>query len=417
VTSMDASTHTADASPPSFDPDRPVLFHPLVRLPEDEQVTIGRADIDSYLIVPLDGAEAIGRLEAGMTPRATADWYLSVYGETLDVMDLLVGLAAYGFLRSTAPSADAVARPLRWQRLGAVVFSVPFLLGYAALVVAAVLVTIAHPDLRPTYRHVFFTEYYSVIELVLFVAAVPQLLLHEAFHALAGRRLGLHSSLSIGRRLYFVVLETSMDGLVAVPRRRRYLPILAGLLADLLVVSALTLAADLDRGSDGGFGGLGQVCLAIALAVWLRIAWQFTFYLRTDIYVLITTVLGCVDLQNAAKQRVINQFHRLRGRPELVRDLTDWHPADQKASRWYAWLIVVGYAVSITTLFLAALPIVVRMTIGVLERFTGGDFTGSELADSIVMTGFVAIQLAVAVALAVRERCRRAAPSETTDAA
>jgi hypothetical protein len=408
---LDASAAISDAEPPRFHPDLPVTLHRLVRLPEGDQVTIGRPDVDSYIIVSLDGAEAIRRLEEGRTLRETADWYLATYGDPLDVMDLVQGLATSGFVRSA--SEDAVpAAALRWRRLGSMVFSWPLATLYTALIAWAVLATAVRPELLPSYRHVFFTEYYSVIQLVLFAAAVPQLLLHESFHALAGRRLGLRSRLSIGRRLYFIVLETSMDGLVAVPRRRRYLPILAGLLADLLVVSALTIAADLNRAPGGGFGGLGRVCLAIAFAVWLRILWQFTFYLRTDIYVLITTVLGCVDLQNVAKQRVRNQVNRMLGRNAKSVDSSGWHPADEKASRWYAWLIVVGYATSIATLILAAAPIAIRMTVGVLERFTGDGASGPELLDSVVMTGFVALQLAVAGGLVVREHRRRHRPSQ-----
>jgi hypothetical protein len=386
-------------------PDHPLTLHPLVYLPEDDQVTIGRADIDAYIIVPADGAEVIRRLEQGRTPRQAADWYLSTYGEPLDVMDVVSALADSGFVRSADEPLTATA-PVRWQRLGRIVFSRPAAALYLALTAWAVLATVNHPDLLPSYRHIFFSDYYSVIELVLFVAAVPQLLLHEAFHALAGRRLGLRSRLSIGRRLYFVVLETSMDGLVAVPRRRRYLPILAGLLADVIVVSALTVTADLTREADGRFGPAGRVALAFAFAVWLRILWQFTFYLRTDVYVLITTVLGCVDLQGVTNERIREQVDRRLRRDRPPVDRGRWHPADERASRWYAWLVVIGYTVSITTFVLAAVPIAVRMTLGVLERFTGREVSGAELLDSIVVTGFVALQLAVAAAVFVRERRR-----------
>ena len=49
----------------------------------------------------------------------------------------------------------------------------------------------------------------------------------------------------MSHRLYFVVFETVMDGLVIVPRSKRYLPMLSGMLADLLIVCALTLIAGL----------------------------------------------------------------------------------------------------------------------------------------------------------------------------
>src|SRR6202044_958767 len=113
----------------------------------------------------------------------------------------------------------------------------------AALVIGWIVATIRTPDLLPENHNIFFTKYISIIELVTFLGQFPLLLLHESFPAVAGRRLGLKSSLSIGRRLYYVVFLTNLDGLVTVPRRKRYLPMLAGMLADVLVASILTLIA------------------------------------------------------------------------------------------------------------------------------------------------------------------------------
>lgn len=42
---------------------KPVLFHPLVYLEDGDDVTIGRADIDSYAVFPPDGAQLVRWLE------------------------------------------------------------------------------------------------------------------------------------------------------------------------------------------------------------------------------------------------------------------------------------------------------------------------------------------------------------------
>ena len=81
------------------------------------------------------------------------------------------------------------------------------------------------------------------------------MLCHEAFHAPDGRRLGLNSKLSIGRRFYYLVFVASLDGLVAVPRRKRYLPMLAGMVLDVLVAASLTVAASA-LASTTGVGAL-----------------------------------------------------------------------------------------------------------------------------------------------------------------
>jgi hypothetical protein len=387
---------------------RPLLLHKLVYLVDGDDVTIGRPDTDSYAIFPPDGAELVRRLEAGVTPHEAARWYEAEYGQSVDIDHVVAAVSELGFLREPDEMSAAIA-PVRWQRLGKALFSPPAWVAYGAVVIWALLAVVLSPDLLPTYHSIFFTQYFSIIELTLFAGAFPLIVLHESFHALAARRLGVRSRLRFGHRFYYVVLETALDGLVAVPRRKRYLPILAGMLADTLVLSALIIAASLTRGPGGALSAAGRVCLAFAFATLLRLAWQFLFYLRTDLYVLITTVLGCVDLHETAKRMLRHRFSRLLG---LGRQPTDeWHPADRRAAQWYSWLIVVGYAVSAAMIILVAAPIAYWMFSGALGRLTGGSrASGLQLLDSAVFLALNFQQVALTAWLTIREqRLRRKA--------
>ncbi len=389
-----------------YDQDQPVVLHPLVYLTDGDEITIGRPDIDSYGIFPTDGAELVRRLAAGETPRAVERWYETEYGESADLEHVLAALDELDFIVS-ADETPAGSAPVRWQRLGAALFSPPAWIGYAALLTWAAIAMLRSPELLPNYRNLFFTDYYTVIELVLFAGAVPLLILHEAYHVLAARRLGVRSRVSIGRRLYYIVLETSLDGLVAVPRRKRYLPILAGMLIDLLALAALTVIADLNRGPDGTFTLAGRICLALAFATVLRLVWQFFFYLRTDLYVLMSTLLGCVDLHTTAKRLLTNRASRLLGRHDRIHDETLWHPVDRRAAQWYSWLIVAGYTFSIATFLIAVAPAVYRMFAGAITRLAGNATTGGETFDSVVFLTLNLAQILLTVWLAVRERRQR----------
>ncbi|WP_434444910.1 hypothetical protein [Lentzea sp. E54] len=386
-----------------FDPDRPVPLHELVFLEDGDEVTIGRPDVDSYGIFPAEGADLVRRLVAGDTPNQAAEWFERTHGESVDIEDVVAALDELDLIRGSGETV-AVKAPVRFSGLGSALFSPVAWVVYALISGWALWAMIVTPDLRPTYRHIFFSDYYTVIQVGLFVAAIPLLFLHESFHALAGRRLGVRSRLRIGRRLYFIVLETSLDGLVAVPRRKRYLPIVAGLLADVIGIAACTIAADLTRHPDGALSGPGRFLLAVAFAALLRVIWQFFFYLRTDIYVLVSTVLGCVDLHGAAKQLVRNRFRRLAGRPET--DESVLHPVDRRAARWYSWLVVVGYTASLTTFVLAGAPVLYHFAAGVLGRLTGDAVPTTQLLDAIVFGGMAIAQCAVLGWLMVRERVR-----------
>ncbi|MBC3841472.1 hypothetical protein GXW82_17850 [Streptacidiphilus sp. 4-A2] len=223
--------------------------------------------------------------------------------------------------------------------------------------VAAVVEMLRVPGLAPRYTDLFFTRSMVIDGLAIAVGQVPLVLLHEAAHALAGRRLGLRSQLSIGRRLYYVVFLTSLNGLVTVERRKRYLPMLAGMIADLLIVAAFTLAADAIR-EHGQLTTAGRLLLALAYFTLLRVVWQFLFYLETDLYYVITNVLGCQDLQTAARRMAYNRLARLVGRRTPRYDESLFHPRDRQVARWYSWLLGFGYFASLGLLVLTLAPTV-----------------------------------------------------------
>jgi hypothetical protein len=394
--------------------DRPVRLHQLTFLDEGDEVTVGRADTDSYCVLPADGAALLRELVRGMPPRIAAEWYEQAFGQPVDMDEFLGAMDELGFV--AAPGEQmAAAGTVRWQRLGRALFSPVAMAVYVALLAAAAIAMVREPGLTPRYHNLFFTPYVTVVVLVVFVGQFPFILLHEAFHALAGRRLGLRSRMGIGRRLYFVVVETSLDGLVAVPRRKRYLPMLAGMLVDLVAVAVLTLVAALLRRPDGGEPVAGGICLAMAFATLLRFVWQFSFYLQTDLYHVVVTVFGCVDLQKTARRTVANRVNRLLGRRAHLLDEESWHPTDRAVARWYSWLLVIGYAFSIGTLLLAGVPATYHMFSVVLGRLVHGAGLAG-VADSVAFLLVNVLQFAALGYLLLRARRDRApAPTHVLD--
>ncbi|MGY0466289.1 hypothetical protein ACW14Y_39405 [Kitasatospora sp. cg17-2] len=399
----------SNSDAPGLDLDRPLPMRRLVYLEEADEVTIGSPETDTYAVFPADGAELVRMLADGLTPREAAERYRAAHGESVDIADLVEVLAELDLFRP-ADTPTAEAAPVRWQRLGTLLFGRPALLGYALVTALAAVEMVRVPALVPRTDNLFFTTSYTLVVLLLFFGQAPLLALHEAFHALAGRRLGLRSRLSVGHRLVYLVLETSLDGLVSVPRRKRYLPILAGMLADVLAIAVLTLVADATR---GGAATVARLCLAIAYATVLRLAWQGFFYLRTDLYVLLSTALGCVNLHAAAVDVLRNTVRRFTGRRPQV-DLEAHHPVDRRVARWYAWLMVVGYAFTLTMFAGVVVPTAYRLLHDVWLRMTGQGSTAARL-DSIVLLLLSLGQTAAVVVLAVRERraARRPAPART----
>jgi hypothetical protein len=374
-------------------------LHALTFVEEPQGVMVGRAEIGSYAIFPEAGAEAVRHLLAGMPLADVGEWYEARYGDPLDLEDLRGTLAELGFLRQPG---DPDPLPVRGQRLGRWAFSPPAWAFYLAVTVGASVLMMTDITLRPSYRTLFFTSHMSLINVSLALGQFPCIALHEFYHSLAGRRLGLPSRFSVGRRLYYLVAETQLNSLYSVPRRQRYLPFLAGSLMDIVSVSILTLLCAVLRAA-GAPPWLAGYALALAFTGVLRLLWQLLFYLETDLYFVISTAVGSTDLQNAARYLlrcwVGHTFHRS---VEIEPDT--WTDHDLRVARFYAPLLVLGYAFSIATLLWAGLPATVRFVTTLWHRFDGSrPLTIGLFIDSVVFILLSGIQLALLGYFTIRD--------------
>ncbi len=386
--------------------ERPLTLYPLTYLEQGDEVTIGCAHTESYAVLSADGAQLLRWLDIGLSPHEAAQRYTAAYGEPVDIVEFLEALTELEFLADAGTVIQTLA-PVRWQRLGQIMFGSWAWLCYAGLVAVTLWAMLAYPRVRPTYHHVFFSPYMTVIVLTLLAGQLVTTAIHEAFHALAGRRLGLRSTFSVGRRLHFVVFQTTLDGLVSIPRRKRYLPILAGLVADCLMACLLTLTAVVIQHGDGSMSVVSSVCLGIAFATFLRMAWQFYFFLETDLYYLVVTVTGCVDLQNTARRMLANRFWWLLRRRDLMVDENSWYPRDRTLARWYSWLLLVGYTFLIAMLLTAGLPALGRVLHIMVGRFSDSGLSWGALVDSALFIALNIANFVVIAVVAIRDRRRR----------
>jgi hypothetical protein len=395
--------------------EQPLRFHELAFLEEGGEVVIGRRDVDTYAVFPPDGAALVRRLADGTPPQDAAAWYERTHGEAVDMDGLLATLQELELL---AP-ADQPATPVPavpGQRAGRLLFSVPALVIGAAIVALAVVAAVRHPALAPRRSNVFFTHWLLAVDLAIVFGQLPVALFHEAAHVLAGRRLGVRSRIRVSRRLYFVVFETVLDGLVTVPRRRRYLPLAAGMLADMLSTALLTLAAWLMLGPHGSEPLAGRFCLALAFMGLPRIAWQFCIFLRTDVYYLAVTALGCTDLQGATRHRLgeLARALRLPGRSrwETSGDRSLFTPRDREIARWFVFAVMAGYALMLAILAEVMGPIAWQFIVRAAHELTGSHSGAAHSADALVVFCLTLAEIFIAIVIDQRERRARRWVSE-----
>lgn len=391
--------------------DATLLFYPLTFVPDAPDIIVGRKDIDSYAAFPEDGVELLKQLQAGSNLEDAAAWYQERYGESINIQDFLETLHDLQFLRVSGEEAKPTQPALLttvWQWLGRAAFSPLAWIMYTGIFGYCLFLMLRFPYLRPSYSDLFFSPYLVALELGLFLGQFPGILFHEGFHVLAGQRLGISSRLSIGRRLYFIVFETNLDGLWSVPRKARYLPFLAGMLGDVLWFSFLMIIAGWTYNPANPYAFPGAFCLALAFSTMLRFVWQFYFYLQTDIYYVFTNLLRCIDLQQTTKLYIGNRFYRLFGRTDKIQDEEEWHPRDRQVARWYVFFFGAGYLFALGTLFLVGVPSAIRIFSGIIQHlFIHAAFNAS-FWDACVFLLLNALQVAIVTGLFLRGyRARR----------
>jgi hypothetical protein len=374
--------------------DAQVHFHSLSFVPEGAGVLVGRPDTESYAVFPPDGADLLQHMVNGMTPTEAAEWYETTYRESIDVAEFLATLEDLGFTRA-AGEQQATEPPVRWQRLARALYSRTAFACYVGLVAAWMVTVSRHPEIAPNPRRVFFTSSLLIAQVTIVASQIGFLFMHEAAHVLAGKRIGLRSSLGIGQRMYAVVLETRMNGLLSVPRRQRYLPFLSGIMVDVLLICGLGLLAAATRGSDGSMPLIGRFALASGFPIVIRIIWQFLLFQRTDLYYVFCTMLRCYDLHAAARTLVRNRFWRALGKEERLVDEGNWTDRDRQIAWWYAPFAAIGLAILTIIMIMIVIPLATIFA-HLLWQGLSGDFglrfwdaLGSLLLNSAQILAFV----------------------------
>ncbi|HEY0557598.1 MAG TPA: hypothetical protein VGG20_25310 [Thermoanaerobaculia bacterium] len=346
-----------------------VLDH--TRQPAGDEVVIGRPDHGVFLAVPGSAVDLLVELAGGRTCGEARALYLAKHGDDPDLEDFLCALEDKGFVRplrastegagarASGPAAAGAAPKAHLKNfppgLARFLFGPAMLTVYAAIIAFGILraarcsVCLPPPDVFVFNRHM------TSLSLLLLALALLSTLIHELAHLVAARAEGVSARLSFGHRLWIVVAETDLSGLWAVPKRRRYLPILAGSLVDAVSAAGLVLALDfaVRRGLAGTTAF--RFVQAVLMVYLLRILWQAFLFVRTDFYFVLTMLFECKDLMRDTERFLSNRLHRLLGWGRTV-DQSNIPRREMRVVRAFSVLWIAGRLTAVAILLRIQLP-------------------------------------------------------------
>lgn len=276
------------------------MIQAVTVVPDGDGYLLGRKGSPDFVEVPEIGGKIVLWLQDGLSVDECAARAGEAVGEVVDVRDFLNDLTEAGVLADEAPPVDD--GPPFGHRVGRFFFGPVGVTVQSTLVLIGLVLLAVDPGLRPSYHDgvPFSVPLASLLSITLVSAVLT--ITHEMAHKLAAAQYGVYGRISFGRRLFFIVAQTDVTGLWALPRRQRAVPLAAGMLIDGSIITILLVLQEF----------LGHDPL-IRVAVFVKIGGivaQTSVYMRTDFYALflvLTDSKNLWELKGAVFRKLIRR--------------------------------------------------------------------------------------------------------------
>lgn len=336
---------------------------PLSVQVEGNDYLVGNTDIEEFYQFEAPGLWVIQRLQEGLTISAIRELIITVYPEPIDVDSFIELLLEIGFIlpedrqslyhdRVKELSKSRLFSSKVSQRIASWIFSAGFAGVGAVIILWATYLLIKNPDIRPHISAFYFERYQTLALLSLLGLNALSTLIHELGHMLAAARWGVASKFGFGNRLWSIVAESDLSGIMALPRKQRYLPLLAGMLADLLTLSLITGILRFVLPDEHPF--LISLFKAWFLQIFLTMLWQCNIFLKTDFYFVLCNYWSFPNLDSAARVYIKDKIHMfslgLFGRKSIG------SPSKKSVLRIFSLVWLLGRIFSIGMLFIVLIP-------------------------------------------------------------
>jgi hypothetical protein len=390
-----------------------VEFGELSIVPDGEEFIVGDPALGVFLGLPEIGVTAIESLRAGRTVGETAAILGALAGEDVNLTEFVAGLMEAGLVRSVngAAMTSTAAGPGQRRWIAGVrpeharwLFGRTAWLCYAACAAWSLGVLALLPQYRPSFESTLFYPDPAISIGVIVLVAIVIGSVHEAWHWLAARAEGVGARFAVSRRAFLPVLETDLTQLWSLPRRRRYGPLLAGLAFDFVVLAACLLLRIAAR-PMGTPPVIDRFLAVVVLIEVVQTGFQCLVFLRTDLYLVVSTALGCQDLLRVT--RLYLRYHLTGLAPAQKAELDGAHPRDLRAAPLLALVNIAGFGALAWLLVNQWVPATAVMGGWVVFGLAHASVSQASFWEGLVIAVLLLSQVAWPLAVYLKERRSR----------
>jgi putative peptide zinc metalloprotease protein len=386
---------------------------PLSVQEDGDHFLVGSVDLGDFYQFPEQGVRVLSLLQSGNDVSSIKNRLAAEYQDSLDIEDFIEQLRSIGFIHADGQQdafwekhkADGVDKRRAFnvdRRVAQAIFSAPLLACYAGLILYAAFAAVQQPSLRLNLAAFYTDRYRTALLLLVLVFSALQVVLHESGHMLAAAMHGIKSRYGISNRLWTIVAQSDLTGILALPKSQRYFPMLAGMLVDVLCMAVLTILLQVML-LHGITGFAVQVVQAMVLEVALSIPWQFNIFIKTDIYFVLCTYFNQPDLDSDAFAYVRHLMYRASfgrfGSPagdRVFRNLP--------LLRLFSLVWLLGRIVSLAVLVTIFVPTMARYAISAVELFTGARASFWAACDMLVYVCMMFTMLGIGMFMWIRQK-------------
>ncbi|WP_232698192.1 hypothetical protein [Brevibacillus daliensis] len=325
--------------------------------PDGDEYTVGDPNLREFIRVPEEAVMVIRLMDGSKTVEEVQAKLLTEHGVEVDVLDFAEALLEMNLIRSVDDQIlieHTQIEAKEWMRkLGQFFYGKVGVTLYSICAAAVVAIYLVRTDLFPTFQDAFVLSSIGLNTLLIFVVSWFLLLIHEIGHLLAAARLGISARLRLSLRLYWLVVETDMTGMWSQPKQQRYVPYLAGMLWDsVLLLGALFVQLMLS--TESFWFGFSKM---VALVLLFRLTWQFLVFIRTDMYFVMINSTNTSNLMMNT-QTFLKSLVRIKLKEEEAREWDNLSAQEKTVSKRYSLFYVLGCGIALWLLVALQIPIV-----------------------------------------------------------
>ncbi|CIO73253.1 Uncharacterised protein [Streptococcus pseudopneumoniae] len=214
-----------------------------------------------------------------------------------------------------------------------------------------------HSDLfNLNYKQIFFSRSLLLITFTITILDFILVFLHEFSHFMAIRLLsGELGHVGIGRRLFYFVFQTKIDNIWILGKTKRIIVYLSGIICDLFILSLLCLCSIILKN-----GLLFSITRIAEFLLIVGILFEFKFYLKTDLYYLISDLSNSRNLMNESRM-VLKNFFTKRKSKNIIASI-------------YSILMIIGIFIEIAIVVLIGFPSFLFVLTQTIEDFMNSNW-------------------------------------------